>query len=181
MMPSGVGGVAIAVPFAQRYCCPMPIGSTLSVLAARGCVPSLRVRQLLLVWSSGLCVSQVGVRGRVGTATVGTPVTRRPPYRPGRAVCPHPVPRLHSLPCRVKTLFARARRQVGSSDSGPTCPGCVSFPGGVLPSSPSPCDRVSPSQSTMLDTTPHTHTASMPVASSAPPACHPDPHRCPGS
>jgi hypothetical protein len=33
-------------------------------------------------------------------ATVGTPVTRRPPYRPGRAVFPHPVPRLHSLPCR---------------------------------------------------------------------------------
>ena len=36
----------------------------------------------------------------LGAATVGTPVTRRPPYRPGRAVCPHPVPRLHSLPCR---------------------------------------------------------------------------------
>jgi len=35
-------------------------------------------------------------------ATVGTPVTRRPPYRPGRAVFPHPVPRLHSLPRRVK-------------------------------------------------------------------------------
>src|SRR5438093_1250602 len=65
MMPSGVGGVAISVPFAHRYCCPMPIGSTLSVLAARVCVPSLRVRQLLLVWSSDLCVSQVGGRGRV--------------------------------------------------------------------------------------------------------------------
>ena len=35
-------------------------------------------------------------------ATVGTPVTRRPPYRPGRAVFPPPVPRLHSLPRRVK-------------------------------------------------------------------------------
>src|SRR6266478_1496946 len=34
-------------------------------------------------------------------ATVGTPVTRRPPYSPGRAVFPHPVPRLHSLPRRV--------------------------------------------------------------------------------
>jgi hypothetical protein len=33
-----------------------------------------------------------------------------------------------------KTLFAKARREVGSSDSGPTCPGGVSFPGGVLPS-----------------------------------------------
>src|SRR5262249_39939928 len=38
----------------------------------------------------------------LGAATVGTPVTRRPPYRPGRAVFPHPVPRLHSLPRRVK-------------------------------------------------------------------------------
>src|SRR5437016_12122127 len=70
MMPSGVGGVAIAVPFAHRYGCPMPIGSTLSVLAARVCVPSLRVRQLLLVWSSGLCVSQVGGRGRVGSTAL---------------------------------------------------------------------------------------------------------------
>jgi len=29
--------------------------------------------------------------------TVGTPVTRGPPHRPGRAVFPHPVPRSHSL------------------------------------------------------------------------------------
>ena len=34
-------------------------------------------------------------------ATVGTPVTRRTPYRPGRTVFPYPVPRLHSHPCRV--------------------------------------------------------------------------------
>src|SRR5712692_87276 len=34
-------------------------------------------------------------------ATVGTPVTRRPPCSPGRAVFPHPVPRLHALPRRV--------------------------------------------------------------------------------
>jgi hypothetical protein len=27
---------------------------------------------------------------------VGTPVTRRPPGSPGRAVLPHPVPRLYS-------------------------------------------------------------------------------------
>jgi hypothetical protein len=33
-------------------------------------------------------------------ATVGTPVTRRPPCRPGRAGCPPPVPRLPSLPRR---------------------------------------------------------------------------------
>src|SRR4029434_8428952 len=35
-------------------------------------------------------------------ATVGTPVTQRPPCSPGRAVFPHPVPRLHALPRRVK-------------------------------------------------------------------------------
>ena len=29
--------------------------------------------------------------------TVGTPVTQRPPHRPGRAVFSHPVPRLYSL------------------------------------------------------------------------------------
>jgi hypothetical protein len=33
-------------------------------------------------------------------AAVGTPVTRRPPHRPGRAVFPPPVPRLHSRPRR---------------------------------------------------------------------------------
>ena len=37
-----------------------------------------------------------------GTATVGTPVTRHPPCSPGRAVFPHPVPRLHSHPRRGK-------------------------------------------------------------------------------
>jgi len=31
-------------------------------------------------------------------STVGTPVTRRPPYRPRRAVFPHRVPRSYSLP-----------------------------------------------------------------------------------
>ncbi len=35
-------------------------------------------------------------------ATVGTPVTRRPPCSPGRAVFPHPVPRLHSHPRRAE-------------------------------------------------------------------------------
>jgi hypothetical protein len=38
-------------------------------------------------------------------ATVGTPVTQRPPYSPGRAVFPHPVPRLHSHPRRVKPCW----------------------------------------------------------------------------
>ena len=39
-MPSGVGGVVIVVFFAHRSCCPMFLGSTLSVLAARVCADS---------------------------------------------------------------------------------------------------------------------------------------------
>ncbi len=39
----------------------------------------------------------------LGHLTVGTPVTRRPPHRPGRAVFPHPVPRLYSLSRRTIT------------------------------------------------------------------------------
>lgn len=44
---------------------------------------------------------------------------RRNPHGPGRAVFPHPVPRLHSLPRRLKPspvlhLFAVPRREVGS-------------------------------------------------------------------
>jgi hypothetical protein len=38
---------------------------------------------------------------RLLPATVGTPVTQRPPCSPGRAVFPHPVPRLHSHPRRL--------------------------------------------------------------------------------
>src|SRR5205809_3032062 len=38
-----------------------------------------------------------------GTSTVGMPVTRHPPCSPGRAVFPHPVLRLYSLPrCKAK-------------------------------------------------------------------------------
>ncbi len=74
-----------------------------------------------------------------------------------------------------------ARREVGSSDSGPTCPGCVSFPGGVLPSSPSPCGRLSLPLSTRLDTTPPPHPAGVPVARTSPPACRAFPPRRYGS
>ena len=35
---------------------------------------------------------------------VGTPVTQRPPHRPGRAVFPHPVPRLCSLSRKASAL-----------------------------------------------------------------------------
>src|SRR5215510_501863 len=42
----------------------------------------------------------VTLRIACATATVGTPVARRPPCSPGRAVFPPPVPRLLSLPRR---------------------------------------------------------------------------------
>ena len=104
------------------------------------------------------------------------PVTRHPPCSPGRAVFPHPVPRLHSLPRKAEplsalALFALARREAGSCSSGPTCPGCVSFAGCGLPSRPSPCRGLSPPPSTMLDTTPHLHPAGFPCDSTPPPAC----------
>src|SRR5262245_9233086 len=39
----------------------------------------------------------------VEASTVGMPVTRHPPYSPGRAVFPHPVLRLYSRPrCKAK-------------------------------------------------------------------------------
>jgi len=71
-----------------------------------------------------------------------------------------------------QTLVALARREVGSCCSGPTCPGCVSLPGGVLPSSPSPCGGLSPPPRTTLDTTPQPPRAGVPVARTAPPPSH---------
>jgi hypothetical protein len=71
-----------------------------------------------------------------------------------------------------RTLMAMARREVGSYDSGPTCPGCVACPGGVRPSRPSPGGGLSPPQSTLLDTTPQPHPVGVPVASTSPPASH---------
>lgn len=49
-------------------------------------------------YSQNLCRFKVGM-----LAAVGTPVTRRPPHRPGRAAFPHPVPRLYSLPRRSRS------------------------------------------------------------------------------
>jgi len=77
---------------------------------------------------------------------------------------------VQEIPASKHLLVAKARREVGSSVSDPTCPGCVSFPGDVLPSRPSPCGRLSLPLSTLLDTTPQPHTAGIPVTSSAPPA-----------
>jgi len=39
---------------------------------------------------------------------VGTLVTQRPPHRPGRAVFPHPVPRLYSLSRKAFALCKHA-------------------------------------------------------------------------
>jgi len=41
--------------------------------------------------------SGMGRRLCISSLTVGTPVTQRPPHRPGRAVFPHPVSRMYSL------------------------------------------------------------------------------------
>jgi len=45
------------------------------------------------------------------TSAVGTPVTRRPPHSPGRAVFPHPVPRLDSLPRKAGAHAYTLRRR----------------------------------------------------------------------
>jgi hypothetical protein len=43
-------------------------------------------------------------------SAVGTPMTRRPPHSPGRAVFPHPVPRLDSLPRKACSQANNLRR-----------------------------------------------------------------------
>src|SRR5262245_16569933 len=51
----------------------------------------------------GGCIAKRLPREINFASTVGTPVTRRPPCRPGRAVFPHPVLRLYSLPrCKAQ-------------------------------------------------------------------------------
>jgi hypothetical protein len=69
-----------------------------------------------------------------------------------------------------QTLFAMARREVGSGCSGPTCPGCVSLPGCVLPSRPSPWGGLSPPRSPMRETTPRPHPVGFPCHRTSPPA-----------
>src|SRR5712691_8044588 len=78
-----------------------------SVRASHGLFPprapdmlTVRIGQWT-VW--GLSPHQI--RSLVGCSplTVGTSVTRGPPHRPGRAVFPHPVPRLYSLSRRTKS------------------------------------------------------------------------------
>ncbi len=102
-------------------------------------------------------------RSRRITSAVGTPVTRRPPHFPGRAVFPHPVPRLYSLSRKAFALIAIPRSEVGLRISDPTCPAQVSFAGYVLPSSPSPCTWLSHAPSTMLDKTPQRPSVTSPL------------------
>src|SRR4029453_9262718 len=52
----------------------------------------------------------------LSTATVGTPVARRPPCSPGRAVFPRPVPRLHSLPRRVNPCLLEPAGRLAHAD-----------------------------------------------------------------
>jgi hypothetical protein len=101
------------------------------------------------------------------------PVTRHPPHRPGRAVFPHPVPRLYSLPRQTTHVawFAIPRREVGLCYSSPTGPAPVSFAGSVLPSGPSPWGGLSPPPSTLPDKTPHWQPAGVPLDRTSPPAC----------
>jgi hypothetical protein len=130
---------------------------------------------------------------RLLPSAVGTPVTRRPPHRPRRAVFPHRVPQLYSPPrCKAKALgkhpplpdiretghamrlstfalLAIPRREVGLCLSDPTCPAQVSFAGYILLSSPSPCTWLSHARSTTLDKTPPEHPADFPFHSTPPP------------
>ena len=50
--------------------------------------------------------------------TVGTPVTWRPPHSPGRAVFPHPVPRLYSLSRKAFALCKYAMFSVDNNHFG---------------------------------------------------------------
>ena len=80
----------------------------LSVRASHGVFPPrapdrLAVRKRAI---DGRGLSPHKMRSLVGLlpSTVGMPVTRHPPCRPGRAVFPHPVPRLYSLPrCKASS------------------------------------------------------------------------------
>src|SRR5262245_12795420 len=73
------------------------------------------------------------VRARCETSTVGMPVTRHPPYRPGRAVFPPPVPRLYSRPrCTAEPAGTHAPT-VDLSKTGPCYLGAVKDPGTRLP------------------------------------------------
>ena len=91
-----------------------------------------------------------------GTDTVGMPVTWHPPRRSPHEVFPHGAPRLHSFPY---WSFFRSNDYSPQWDllinSESTRSVLVFFADYVLPSSPSPCTRLSLAQSTTLDPPPH--------------------------
>jgi len=61
------------------------------------------------------------------------PVARHPPYSPGRAVFPHPVPRLYSLPrCKAEPSGKHAST-FNLCDTGPHSLDAVEEPGTLLP------------------------------------------------
>jgi hypothetical protein len=109
------------------------------------------------------------------------PVTRHPPVQTRTCSFPASGSSVARASAQGRALVAMARREVGSDDAGPTCPGCVSCPGCMLPSSPSPGDGFSPSRRTPLDTTHQAHTAGVPGARTAPPASGHGPPRRAGS
>ena len=79
-----------------------------------------------------------------------------PPYSPGRAVFPHPVLRLYSLPAvqsqafRQSFLWLSPAGRLASGVPVPQCPAEVACAGYVLPSRPSPCSGLSPPLSTSV-------------------------------
>jgi hypothetical protein len=69
----------------------------------------------------------------VSASTVGMPVTQHPPCSPGRAVFPHPVLLLYSLPrCKVEPSGQHSPT-FDLSDTGPRSLDAVEDPGKLLP------------------------------------------------
>ncbi len=64
---------------------------------------------------------------------VGMPVTRHPPYSPGRAVFPHPVPRLYSRPRCKAEPSGKHSPTFDLSNTGPYYLDAVKDPGQLLP------------------------------------------------
>src|SRR5919197_3781480 len=61
------------------------------------------------------------------------PVTRHPPYSPGRAVFPHPVPRLYSRPRCKAEPSGKHSSTFDLRDTGPHYLDAVENPGKLLP------------------------------------------------
>src|SRR2546430_1845156 len=66
-------------------------------------------------------------------STVGMPVARPPPCRPGRAVFPPPVPRLYSRPQCKAALSGKHSPTFDLRDAGPRSLGAIEAPGTLFP------------------------------------------------